>query len=347
MTVQADCVWMDGKFVNWSEAKIHVMTHALHYGTGVFEGIRAYPANGDLCVFRLKEHMSRLFNSAVVYQLKCDFTIDELCNTTLELLRRNKIRASAYIRPIIYASHLDVRLDVLKGSSSIAICAFPMERLFDRAGLKVCVSSWRRIDDSSTPPLAKACGNYINSILAKIEASSNGYDDAVLLDRNGTVSEGSGENIFIVKSGKLVTPPLTCSILPGITRETVMTVARDLGVRVGERAISRAELYTSDEVFFTGTAAEIEPILAIDGRAVSDGNVGPMTKRLIDLYGMIVRGKEPRYDHWLTSVYGDASPTKPIETRDTRRGKDHTDLASRVGWSDFESDLLQETRPQS
>jgi len=224
----------------------------------------------------------------------------------LELLRKNKIQATTYIRPIVYASHLDVRLDILKGSSSVAICAFPMEKLFEREGLNVCVSSWRRIDDSSTPPLAKACGNYINSILAKIEASSNGFDDAILLDRNGAVSEGSGENIFIVKSGKLVTPPLTCSILAGITRETVMTVAEDLGIKVEERAISRAELYTSDEVFFTGTAAEIEPILTIDGRTVSDGRAGPITRKLVDLYGRIVRGKEPKYVRWVTSVYGKA-----------------------------------------
>jgi len=295
---------MDGKFVNWPEAKIHVLTHALHYGTGVFEGIRAYPSEGNLWVFRLQDHMARLFNSAKVYRLKCNFTADELCDATLELLRKNKIQATTYIRPIVYASHLDVRLDILKGSSSVAICAFPMEKLFEREGLNVCVSSWRRIDDSSTPPLAKACGNYINSILAKIEASSNGFDDAILLDRNGAVSEGSGENIFIVKSGELATPPLTCSILPGITRETVMTVAQDLGIRVEERAISRAELYTSDEVFFTGTAAEIEPILTIDGRTVSDSRAGPITRRLVDLYGRIVRGKEPKYVRWVTSVYG-------------------------------------------
>lgn len=297
---------MDGKFVNWPEAKIHVLTHALHYGTGVFEGIRAYPSDGNLWVFRLQDHMARLFNSAKVYRLKCNFTVDELCDATLELLRKNKIQATTYIRPIVYASHLDVRLDILKGSSSVAICAFPMEKLFEREGLNVCVSSWRRIDDSSTPPLAKACGNYINSILAKIEASSNGFDDAILLDRNGAVSEGSGENIFIVKSGELVTPPLTCSILPGITRETVMTVAQDLVIKVEERAISRAELYTSDEVFFTGTAAEIEPILTIDGRTVSDGRAGPITRKLVDLYGRIVRGKEPKYVRWVTSVYGKA-----------------------------------------
>jgi len=346
MTVQADYVWMDGEFVNWSEAKIHVMTHALHYGTGVFEGIRAYPSDGDLLVFRLRDHMARLFNSATVYRLTCNFTADELCDSTLELLRRNKIRASAYIRPIIFASHLDVRLDILKGSSSVAICAFPMEKYFERAGLNVCISSWRRIDDSSTPPLAKACGNYINSILAKIEASSNGFDDAILLDRNGLVSEGSGENIFIVKSGKLATPPLTCSILPGITRETVMTVAQDLGIKVEERAISRAELYTSDEVFFTGTAAEIEPILTIDGRTVLDGKSGPVTGKLMDLYGRIVRGKEPRYTNWTTSVYGRPSTTIPVEGENTQRGKDDTNLVVHAGWRDFESDLLQETRPQ-
>jgi len=346
VTIQADYVWMDGKFVNWSEAKVHVMTNALHYGTGVFEGMRAYPSDEDLLVFRLRDHVTRLFNSAAVYRLKCGFTIDELCDATLELLRRNKIRTTAYIRPIVYASHLDVRLDILKGSSSVAICAFPMEKLFEKAGLNVCVSSWRRIDDSSTPPLAKACGNYINSILAKIEASSNGFDDAILLDRNGTVSEGTGENIFIVKSGKLATPPLTCSILPGITRETITTVAHDLGLRVEERAISRAELYTSDEVFFTGTAAEIEPILTIDGRTVLDGKVGPITRKLMDLYGRIVRGKEPRYTRWVTSVYSGASPTDPVETGDTRHGKDHASFTSRASWSDFESDLHRETRPQ-
>ncbi len=347
MTVQADYVWMDGRFVKWPEAKIHVMTHALHYGTGVFEGIRAYPSDGDLLVFRLRDHMARLFNSATIYQLSCDFTAGELCDATLELLRRNKIQATAYIRPIIYSSHLDVRLDIPKGSSSVAICAFPMKKLFERAGLNACISSWRRIDDSSTPPLAKACGNYINSILAKSEASSNGFDDAILLDRNGLVSEGSGENIFIVRSGKLVTPPLTCSILPGITRETVMTVAQDSGIRVEERAVSRAELYASDEVFFTGTAAEIEPILTIDRRMISDGKAGPVTRKLIDLYGKIVRGKEPKYTHWVTSVCDNASLARPLETKDTGRGKDHTSLISNASWSNFESDLLRETRPQS
>jgi branched-chain amino acid aminotransferase len=306
MTAQADYVWMDGKLVDWADAKVHVMTNALHYGTGVFEGIRAYPSGSELYVFRLREHMRRLSNSAMVYRLECNFTIDQLCSATLELLRKNKIHTTAYIRPILYASQLDVRLDILNGPTSIAICAFPMEKLFEKQGLRVCVSSWRRIDESSTPPLAKACGNYINSILAKIEASSNGFDDAILLDRNGNVSEGSGENIFIVKSGKLVTPPLTCSILPGITRDTVMTIAQDSGIKVEERVISRAELYTSDEVFFTGTAAEIEPILEVDGRAVSDGKAGPITKKLVDQYRKIVRGEEPRYKHWLTSVYSKA-----------------------------------------
>lgn len=343
---QAEYIWMDGKFVDWSEAKVHVMTNALHYGTGVFEGIRAYPSDVDLYVFRLRDHMVRLLNSATVYRLKCGFTVDELCDATSELLKRNKIQAMAYIRPILYASHMEVHLDILKGSSSIAICAFPMEKLFARTGLKVCVSSWRRIDESSTPPLAKACGNYVNSILAKIEASTNGFDDAILLDRNGIVSEGTGENIFIVKSGKLATPSLTCSILPGITRDTVMTMARDLGLAVEERAINRAELYTSDEVFFTGTAAEIEPILAVDGRIVSDGKVGPVTKRLVDLYGRVVRGKESKYSRWVTNVYASAQSVKPVEAGNKEQGNDRSDLASREGWSDFESDLLGETRPQ-
>jgi branched-chain amino acid aminotransferase len=302
MIVQADYVWMDGNFVKWQDAKVHVMTRALHYGAGVFEGIRAYPSNGGLGVFRLQDHMTRLLKSASVYRLKCRFTVDELCIATLELLRKNKIDSSAYIRPILFSSDLAVNLDTLNGSSSIAICTFPMERLFEKPGLNVCVSSWRRIDDSSTPPLAKACGNYINSILAKIDASANGFDDAILLDRNGMVSEGTGENIFIVKSGKLVTPSLTCSILPGITRDTVMVVASDLRIGVEERAISRAELYMSDEVFFTGSAAEIEPILSIDKRTISDGKVGPTTAKLVDIYRKIVRGKEPRYLHWISKV---------------------------------------------
>lgn len=302
MTVQADYVWMDGNLVKWQDAKVHVMTRALHYGAGVFEGIRAYPSNGGLGVFRLQDHMTRLLKSASVYRLKCRFTVDELCSATLELLRKNKIGSSAYIRPIMFSSDLAVNLDTLNGSSSIAICTFPMERLFEKSGLNVCVSSWRRIDDSSTPPLAKACGNYINSILAKIDASANGYDDAILLDRNGMVSEGTGENIFIVKSGKLATPSLTCSILPGITRDTVMVVASDLRIGVEERAISRAELYMSDEVFFTGSAAEIEPILSIDKRTISDGKVGPTTAKLVDIYRKIVRGKEPRYLHWISKV---------------------------------------------
>jgi branched-chain amino acid aminotransferase len=177
-----------------------------------------------------------------------------------------------------------------------------MERLFDKPGLHICVSSWRRINVSSTPPLAKACGNYINSILAKIDASANGYDDAILLDQNGMVSEGTGENIFLVQSGKLVTPSLTCSILPGITRDTVMVVASNLGINVQEREIDRAELYTSDEVFFTGSAAEVEPILTIDRRTISDGKAGPITTKIADIYRRIVRGKEPKYLHWISKV---------------------------------------------
>jgi branched-chain amino acid aminotransferase len=302
VAVQADYVWMDGAYVKWADAKIHVMTRALHYGAGVFEGIRAYPSNGHLGVFRLRDHMIRLLKSGSIYRLRCNFTIDELCNVTLELLKRNRIQSSAYIRPIMFSSDLAVNLDTLDGSSSTVICTFPMERLFDKPGLHICVSSWRRINASSTPPLAKACGNYINSILAKIDASANGYDDAILLDQNGMVSEGTGENIFLVQSGKLVTPSLTCSILPGITRDTVMVVASNLGINVQEREIDRAELYTSDEVFFTGSAAEVEPILTIDRRTISDGKAGPITTKIADIYRRIVRGKEPKYLHWISKV---------------------------------------------
>lgn len=302
MAVKADYVWMNGRFVNWSDATIHVMTRGLHYGIGVFEGIRAYPVNGSVGVFRLKEHMVRFRNSALVYRLKLNYTIDELCNAILELLRKNRIQSSAYIRPILYSSDIAVNLDTLNGSSSIAIITFPMERLFEKPGLNVCVSSWRRISDSSTPPLAKACGNYINSILAKLDATANSFDDAILLDQKGMVSEGTGENIFIVKAGRLITPPLASSVLPGITRDTVMVVASDQGIPVEEREISRTELYTSDEVLFTGSAAEIEPILTIDRRPISEGKAGPITAKLVETYRRIVRGKEPKYLHWVTKA---------------------------------------------
>jgi len=302
VAVKADYVWMDGQFVNWSDAKIHVMTRGLHYGIGVFEGIRAYPVNGTVGVFRLKDHMVRLQHSARIYRLRLNFTIEELCNATLELLRKNRIQSSAYIRPILYSSDIAVNLDTLNGSSSIAVITFPMERLFEKPGVNVCVSSWRRIGDSSTPPLAKACGNYINSILAKLDGTASGFDDAILLDQNGMVSEGTGENIFIVRSGRLVTPPLTSSVLPGITRDTVIVVASDIGIPLEEREISRTELYTSDEVFFTGSAAEIEPILTIDRRPISDGKAGPITSKLVETYRRIVRGKELKYFYWITKA---------------------------------------------
>jgi len=294
---------MNGNFVKWEDANIHVSTQALHYGTGVFEGIRAYPTDRDLAVFRLKEHLKRLYDSAKVYMLNCPYDLEELESTILELLRRNNIHTAAYIRPLVFTGKLGLDLDTIKSPISTVIIAIPSEKIFSKPGLKVCVSSWRRINESSTPPMAKACGNYINSVLAKLEASQKGFDDSILLDQNGLVSEAGGANLFLVRNGKLATPHLASSILEGITRDTLIQIARDDGTTVEEREISRIELYTSDEVFFVGSAAEVTPVLEIDGRNVGSGQVGPLTQRLGQLYGQAVRGEIERYRQWLSFVY--------------------------------------------
>jgi branched-chain amino acid aminotransferase len=303
MNPQADYVWMDGKYVKWEEAKIHVSTQALHYGTGVFEGIRAYQTGNDLAVFRLKEHLKRLFESVKVYMLNCAYTTDQLEEATLELLRKNKIHSEAYIRPLIYTSKLGLDLETLKNPTSTVILAFPSESLFSKPGISVCVSSWRRIHESSTPPLAKASGNYINSVLAKIEASQKGYDDAILLDQNGLVSEAAGANLFLVDNGKLVTPQLASSVLEGITRDTVIQMARNEGLTVEEREVNRTELYTSDEVFLAGSAAEVKSVLEVDGRKVGSGQPGSVAQQLGGLYHKVVRGEIEQYKRWLFYVY--------------------------------------------
>jgi len=295
-------IWIDGEFKPWDEAKIHVLTHALHYGTGVFEGIRAYMSDGKIYVFRLKEHIERLFKSAKIYFMDIPYTIEEICRIVIELIRVNDVREDCYIRPIVFRGYGYIGLNPLNNPIQVAIAVFPFGKYLSSGGVRCCVSSWRRIPGYSLPPQAKACGNYINSVLAKIEALKSGYDEAILLDDKGYVSEGSGENLFIVKDGKLYTPPIYSDILEGITRASIIEIASDLGYEVYERPIARVELYTCDEAFFTGTAAEITPILEIDGRKIGDGEEGPITKRIRCMFEEAVRGKLPSYMKWLTEV---------------------------------------------
>jgi branched-chain amino acid aminotransferase len=296
-------VWMDGKFVKWDEAKVHVMTHALHYGTGVFEGIRAYPSNGNLYVFRLKDHIERLINSAKIYMMDVNYTVEELTEVILELLRINKLKELCYIRPIVFKGLGEFGLNPFGSPTQIAICAFPVGAYLEKGGVSVCTSSWRRTPDVSMPSAAKACGSYLNSVLAKIEAVQNGYDEAIFIDINGYLSEGAGENIFIVKKGVIYTPPVSSSILEGITRDSIIKIISELGYPFFERPILRSELYVCDEAFFTGTAAEITPILKVDNRIVGNGKPGKITNEIKNFFFEIISCKKPKYQHWLTKVY--------------------------------------------
>jgi len=299
----AEIFWMDGEFVRSSDAKVSVLSHALHYGTGVFEGIRAYAHSENVYIFRLKEHMERLKNSAKICYVDLKNSVDDLCSVTVGLIAKNEMRCQTYIRPIVFKGFGGIDLNPLKVPTHVAICLFKFESYFEKSGLDTCVSSWRRISDVSTPPMAKACGHYLNSAIAKAEACLNGYDEAILLDSNGFVSEGTGENIFIVKDGELVTPPPTASILNGITRNTVIKLASEMCVQVVERNIARAELYTCDEAFFTGTAVEIMPILTIDKRQIGDGKMGALTERIKAFFSTVTSGNVEKYNSWLTPVY--------------------------------------------
>lgn len=299
-----DFVWFDGQYLKWEEAKVPIFVHALHYGTAVFEGIRAYPSDDNLYIFRLKEHMDRLRKSANVYSFTTKFSADELCKAAVDLIRKNGIRESCYIRPLTFVGMHGIDLNVTKNSPThTTIIIFPFAKYFKGDGISACISSWRRIDDESIPPMAKASGNYLNSVLATQECRRNGYDESILLDRNGCVSEASGENIFVVRNGKLHTPQLSDSILEGITRNTAIIIARELGYDVVERPISRTELYLSDEIFLTGTAAEIIAITKIDGNIIGNGREGTMTKSIRENYERIVIGKSEKFMGWLTPTW--------------------------------------------
>jgi branched-chain amino acid aminotransferase len=299
-------VWMNGEFVDWERANVPILAHALHYGTAVFEGIRAYETSDGLSVFRLKEHMHRLKASAHAYMMPLPYSESDLCEATTALLAKNAMHNAAYIRPIAFKAAGGIEIDFRKVPTWVAIVAIPFDKYFEKEGLDVCVSSWRRTGEPSVLSLAKASGHYINSVLAKVEAVQNGFDEAIFLDQRGFVSEGTGENIFIVKQGILHTPPLSAGILEGITRDAVCTMARDQDLKLQERDIARGELYGCDEAFFTGTAVGISPILSIDRRRIGEGRPGPLTRRIQGLYSKVVCGNEKRYSHWLTPVYAKA-----------------------------------------
>jgi branched-chain amino acid aminotransferase len=288
----ADFIWFDGEFKPWDSVTVPITTHAIHYGTSVFEGIRGYSNDENLFVFKLKEHINSRF------------TLSEMCTSTVELLKKNNIRKSCYIRPLLFIGLHGIDLNVTKNSPShLAIIAFPFNRYFPETGIRTCISSWRRINENSTPPMAKAGGNYMNSVLATQECKRNGYDESILLDYQGNVSEAPGENIFLVRGNKIYTPPLSDSVLEGITRDTAITLARDLGYEVQERSITRTELYIADELFVTGTAAEITPIISVDNHMVGDGQVGEITKKISDFYQKVVVSQISDYREWLTPVW--------------------------------------------
>jgi branched-chain amino acid aminotransferase len=299
--------FFEGKIVPFEKAKISVMTHAFNYGTGVFEGIRAYwnEKQKQLFVLKLEEHYERLFRSARVLHIDIDYSMDELCRITLKLLKMHGYQEDVYIRPLAYKSKEKIGLGLTNIESDLTIYLSPFGNYLDISkGIRVCTSTWRRIDDIAIPARAKVTGLYVNSSLAKAEATMNGYDEAIMLSADGHVLEGSGENIFIVRAGQVLTPPVHENILEGITRKALIEMIQDeLGLVVHERSIDRSELYIADEAFFCGTGAQISPAVEIDRRKVGDGKVGPITKKLQKIYFGAVRGDNPKYKDWVTPVY--------------------------------------------
>jgi branched-chain amino acid aminotransferase len=300
-------VFLNGELVRYHEAYLPPMTHALHYGTGCFEGIRAYwnAAHSQLYLLQGEAHYARLRRSAAILRLDMPYSNQQMIDTTLEILRRNDARTDTYIRPLVFisAEEIGVRLHGLE--QSVLIYTAPMgEYIATSGGIRCMTSSWQRISDSAIPARAKITGSYVNSALAKSEALENGFDEAIMLAHDGHVSEGSAENLFMVRDGVFVTPPVTEDILEGITRSALIGLIRDeLGLEVVERSIDRTELYGCDELFLCGTGAQVSPVAELDRRTIGSGQVGPLTKRLQELYFRAVRGEEPRYKHWLLPVY--------------------------------------------
>lgn len=297
-------IWFDGKIVDYTDVSVPLLTHSLQYGSGIFEGIRAYDSNGTPAIFRLREHMVRFIHSAKIYRMNMKFSAEELSKAVIEVVKANGF-SSCYIRPFAYFNDDSVSLSTHDKPVSVAIIAVPFGQYFGdkiEKGISCKVSSWRRINSDILPILAKASGNYLNSVVAMGEAQAAGYDEAILLTKNGYLAEGPGENLFLVKNGKLVTPGLESDVLFGITRFSLIEVAKAMGIEVEERQIHRDELHTCDEAFFCGTAAEVTPIVNVDGLPVGNGKPGELTGRIGDKFRAIVTGKVPEYSSWLTYV---------------------------------------------
>ncbi len=302
---KADYIWMDGEFVSWDEAKVHILTHTLHYGNGVFEGTRAYMTDKGLAIFRLKEHTKRLLDSAKITMIKPNFNQEELEKAQIEILRKNHFESNVYIRPIIYLGYGVMGLYHVNAPVHTAIAAWEWGSYLGDEGLKngirVKISSFVRSPVKSTMGKAKAVANYLNSQMAKFEALECGYEEALLLDEEGFIAEGSGECFFIVRDKVLITPPNDNS-LESITQKTILELAKSMGIEIERRRITRDEVYIADEAFFTGTAAEVTPIREVDARVIGDGKRGEITKKLQDAYFDVVHGRDKKYEHYLTYV---------------------------------------------
>lgn len=297
-------VWFDGKFTTLEKAKVPITTHAIHYGTSIFEGIRAYWNSKNLYIFRLDDHIKRFRRSGQFYSITLNYSDEQLSNAIINLCKKNNAKKSCYIRPFYFVGDYGINLHVNEAAPThVAAFMFIFGDLFNKNGISTGISSWRKFSDASTPTLAKMGGNYLNSILATQECKRNGYDEAILLDLNANISEAPGENIFMVKNDTLLTPPLESSALEGITRDSVMKLAEDLGYQVKEKVISRSQIYLADEVFLTGTAAEITPIVSIDGKKIGTGKAGKITKNVMNAYMDVVMAKNEKYSEWLTPVY--------------------------------------------
>lgn len=319
MPVQkTDKIWHNGKLIPWDEAAIHVTSHVISYGSALFEGIRCYETPQGPAVFRLKEHTQRLIHSCRIYRIELRYSLDELMQASVEVVRVNKL-PHCYLRPIVLRGYGEVGVNPFHSPIDVYIACWPWGGYLGEdaveKGVDVCVSSWARMAPNTLPAMAKSAANYMNSQLIKMEAIVNGYVEGIALDPGGLVSEGSGENIFLVREGGLLTPPLSNSILPGITRDAVLTLAGELGIPVVEEAIPREMLYIADEVFFVGTATEITPIRSIDRIPIGGGGRGPLTRRLQEEFFGIIRGKKPDRYGWLTVVKQPAphgSPAGPV-----------------------------------
>jgi branched-chain amino acid aminotransferase len=297
-------VWFDGKLMPIDKAKVPITTHAIHYGTSIFEGIRAYWNSKNLNIFRLDDHIERFRNSGKYYSISLNFSNNDIKKAIINLCKKNKMKKSCYIRPFYFVGQYGINLHVTeKAPTHVAMFMFPFGDLFNKKGITAGVSSWRKFSISSTPPQAKMGGNYLNSILATQESKRNGYDEAILLDKFGNVSEAPGENIFIVLNNEIITPPTSSSALKGITRDSIFSLVEDRNYESSIREINRSELYIADEIFLTGTAAEITPIIRVDERKIGNGKVGKITKELMADYTDVVMNRNEKYSTWLTPVY--------------------------------------------